>query len=375
MNIGFDAKRAFLNNSGLGNYSRTLIKSLYKYYPTNSYHLYSPKVRRSRFYQLVRASNKFHIHQPEGLVYKKLDSVWRSYGMTDELIHDGLDIYHGLSNELPINIGQNKATKKIVTIHDLIFLRYPRLYSLIDRTIYNYKFKTSCEHADLIVAASQQTKDDILHYYNIAEDKIKVVHQSCADSFYEEEDVEFKKQLKHKYCLPNEFLLYVGTVEERKNLMTVVKALKLVKEVKLVILGKRTSYFDKVQEYIYQNNLQNRVIVLSNVDNNELPYIYRLATVFIYPSLYEGFGIPVLEAMVTKTPVITSNVSCMPEIAGPHSLFVEPMNEYMMAEHIAKLFGDTRLREEIAQKSYDFATKFHSQQTSKNMMEIYQSLL
>jgi hypothetical protein len=126
MNIGFDAKRAYLNNSGLGNYARTLIKSLNEYYPENSYTLFTTRLSDNDFQEQAAACSNIHVHEPQSFIDKKLRSRWRSYGITNVLKEQSVDVYHGLSNELPFNINEFKG-KKIVTIHDLIFIRFPKL--------------------------------------------------------------------------------------------------------------------------------------------------------------------------------------------------------------------------------------------------------
>ena len=198
MRIAFDAKRAFLNKSGLGNYSRSLITSMIQNFPENNYTLYTTKKSETAFADFISQRENVNSIEPEKFIDKKISSRWRSYEITTLLNQNTIDVYHGLSNELPLNIHKFKG-RKIVTIHDLIFLRYPELYPLIDRTIYNRKFRKACEMADFIVATSEQTKRDILEFYKIPEQKIRVVYQSCATIFYQEQSEEKLKVVKAKY--------------------------------------------------------------------------------------------------------------------------------------------------------------------------------
>jgi glycosyltransferase involved in cell wall biosynthesis len=184
MNIAFDAKRAFLNYSGLGNYARTLVKSLHEYYPENKYTLFTPRKSDNEFQQYISSQSNISIEEPLSFIDKKLRSRWRSYGITELLNDKHINVYHGLSNELPFNISNFKG-KKIVTIHDLIFLRYPKLYPFIDAQIYNKKFRHACDIADVIIAISEETKRDIEKYYFIPSEKIKVIYQSCDNLFYQ----------------------------------------------------------------------------------------------------------------------------------------------------------------------------------------------
>ena len=370
MNIAFDAKRAFLNTSGLGNYARTLIKTLHHHYPENQYTLFTTRTSGGDFYKKVSGSNHIHIEQPQGFIDKKLSSRWRSYGITELLNEKGIQVYHGLSNELPFNIDKFKG-KKIVTIHDLIFLRYPELYPLIDSRIYNKKFRHACDAADQIIAISEETKRDIEKYYFVPSDKIKVVYQSCDEAYYTEPTEQFTQETIIKYQLPGDFLLYVGTIEERKNLLTIAKALKQVKDISLVVVGKKKKYFKEVIEFVQKNNLENRVIVLENVANNELPVLYRLAKIFIYPSIFEGFGIPIVEALISKTPVITTNGGCFPEAGGPGTIYIHPADERELAERITALLGSESTRKQMAEKGFEYAQKFNPATITQQLIEIY----
>lgn len=370
MNIGFDAKRAYLNSSGLGNYSRTLIRSVVKHAPSNNYTLYTTREAGGNFKDYVDEQKNIQVVEPDNIIDKTIGARWRSYGITDLLNQNNIDVYHGLSNELPFNIKKFKG-KNIVTIHDLIFLHYPKLYPYIDSKIYNTKFKHACDIADVIIATSEATKRDIEQFYFTPEYKIKVIYQSCSANYYKTYSEEQKKKIKELNNLPNQFLLYVGTIEERKNLLTLVKALRDVKDIPLVVVGKPQKYFAKVLEYITENDLKDRVIFLRDIDNETLPIIYQLATVFIFPSIYEGFGIPILEALTSKTPVITSNGGCFPEVAGPDSYFVDTENEGQMADKINYLLTNEAARNKAIEAGYQYAQQFHPENITKQLLEVY----
>lgn len=259
MKIGFDAKRAFLNNSGLGNYSRTIIKSLNQFYPDNNYTLFTTKKKASiNFEQFVLNKTNIEICEPQSFIDKNFNFLWRSQGITPLLNLKKIDLFHGLSNELPFNIKKFNG-KKIVTIHDLIYLRFPDLYPFIDRKIYNTKTLHACKNADTIIAISEETKLDIIKNYAIPENKIKVIYQSCDEIFYTTFNDLQKKEIKNKFKLPNEFLFYVGTIEERKNLLIILKSLVKIKNIHLFVVGKKTKYYSKIIDYIKHNNLEDRV--------------------------------------------------------------------------------------------------------------------
>ena len=308
MKIGYDAKRAFLNNTGLGNYSRWLIKAMASYHPDNNYYLYTPHAKANSRLNFLKDNSNIHIVTPRSNLFT---SLWRSNGIVTDLKRDGIQLFHGLSHELPLGIKQS-GVKAVVTVHDLIFMRFPQQFGRINHWIYTAKIKYACRVADKIIAVSQKTKDDIIELLGISPEKIEVVYQGCNPAFGIEQTNEKKIAVKQKYNLPNQFILSVGTIEERKNLLLTVKALLSVNDsTPLVVVGKATPYTKKVKAFIAAHNLGNRVLFLHDVDFHDLPAIYQQATVFVYVSRYEGFGIPLLEAINCVTPVIAATGSCL----------------------------------------------------------------
>jgi glycosyltransferase involved in cell wall biosynthesis len=370
MNIGFDGKRAANNLTGLGNYSRSLIAHLANYFPQNQYFVYSPKVKDNPQIKFFTNTKGILLKLPEtkGL-------LWRTLGIKRQLIKDQIDLYHGLSHELPIGIHKT-GIRSIVTIHDLIFIRFPQNFGAIDRFIYKLKTKYACEQADRIVAISEQTKQDIIEFYKVHPDKIEVVYQSCDDSFKTVADDEVKKAVKEKYNLPDQYILNVGTIETRKNLVTLIKALKNVNEdYKLVVIGKKTAYFKLVEEEIQKLGLKERVIFLKNIPFTDLPVIYQLAATFAYPSVFEGFGIPIIEALYTLVPVVAATGSCLEEAGGPSSLYVQPYDHVAMAKAINTILADPNLQSEMKEKGITYVQKFNNEQISRQMMQLYTKTL
>ncbi|MEZ4887921.1 MAG: glycosyltransferase family 1 protein [Chitinophagales bacterium] len=388
MKIGFDAKRAFFNNTGLGNYSRTLIKSLVKYYPDNQYILYSPKsIQNSPFAEIQNFKN-IEVKIPQTRFQKLFDgSVWRSLQLGNQIKSDQLDIYHGLSHELPRNIHRSRPqTKNIVTIHDLIFLRYPDLYSKIDRLIYRQKWKYACQQADKVIAISEQTKSDIIEFLGIEASKIEVVYQGCHPSFYDYNDAIFlqhglfkQDNIEVPYDLPEEYILYVGSITERKNLLTIAKALHIMKgslNPHLVVVGDGGAYKQQVVNYLQQHGLQKSVTFLSNIPNEHLPNIYRKALVMVYPSLFEGFGIPIIEALFSRTPVITSDndCSCFREAAGEGALYVNPLDAEELAHAIEEAMTNGAVRIQLMANGWNHVDQFREEEVVGRMMEVYQGI-
>ena len=362
MKIAYDAKRFFHNSSGLGNYSRDLIRILANHYIDNEYVLLS-KNKSTRGEDILALQNVKYTSISKGFLERQ-----RKMGIDAQNL--GADIFHGLSGELPLN-WNDRPIKKIVTIHDLIFERYPQFYSFFDRKIHFWKFKKSAEMADLVIAISEQTKKDIVKFLKIPEEKIRVVYQGCHQAFKEKPNEEFLLQIQKKYNLPHRFILNVGTIEERKNLLSVVRALAGTK-IPLVVVGKRTKYYKKIEREIRENKVE--IYFLEGLSMPELAGVYRLADIFIYPSLFEGFGIPIVEALFSETVVITSNLSCLPEAGGKDSVYINPMDICDIRAKIKFLWDNESERKYRAEKGLEFVQKFSDEEIAKNLMEVYQEV-
>lgn len=365
MNIGFDAKRFFLNYSGLGNYSRNLIDAISSNYPEENYFLFTPK-KNEEFNGLIHSNTQ--IIAPSANIINK--AFWRSFRIATRLKQLDINVYHGLSHELPINIDTFKG-KKIVTVHDLIFERYKNQYKPIDRIIYRSKIKRACVNADEIIAISSQTKADLINFYNVPENKISVVIQCCDKVYYNTIDTSIKKSVQQKYALPEKFILYVGTIEERKNLLTLCKAIKTIDDAVLVVVGRKTNYYNEVEAYITKNKIGGRIKFLENVSNTDLPYIYSSASLFVYPSIFEGYGMPLAEAMNCGLPVITSKGSCFEETAGPRGIYIDPNNVEELGIQINRLYFNEDLSESIGQANKNFIAQFNPKAYAEKLMQLY----
>jgi glycosyltransferase involved in cell wall biosynthesis len=377
MNIGFEAKRFFTNYTGLGNYCRFVIDSLSRYQPQHKYFLYTPKASdHAEVVPIVHRENVEVIH-PHGMYAKPLlSAVWRSWRMTGHKTIQSLSVFHGLSQELPI--GLPRHVKKVVTIHDLIFLRYPHLYNAIDVKIYTSKAIRACQEADRIIAISEQTAEDIRYFLKIDPSKIQVVYQGCHPVFKKRVPPAELISIRLRYNLPDRYILNVGTIEERKNLVVLIRAMAEIPEkerVPVVIVGRQTAYFKVIEEEIKKNNLSPFIIFLNQVPFADLPAIYQAATVFVYPSLFEGFGIPLIEAIESGIPVITSKGSCFSEAAGPDALYVDPHNALDLSKHLVRVLSDASLRSTMVERSRGFIRKFEPDVIAGELQQVYQSLL
>jgi glycosyltransferase involved in cell wall biosynthesis len=372
LHIGFDAKRLFNNFTGLGNYSRSLIDGLNTYYPDNTYYLFSPKFKNNSDTKPF-FDNRYKIIKPN----TKLKNIWRSITCTKQIKQINLDIFHGLSHELPIGI-KKTGVKSIVTMHDLIHKTYPKDFKLIDRFIYNLKTNYACKNADKIIAVSESTKNDIIKLYNIDTNKIEVVYQSCHPNFKTQlPEKEIAKIIK-KYNIPENFILYVGSIIERKNLLSIVKAIKKLGDkvnTPLIVIGKGNKYKQKVEKYIEENNLQKKIIFTTNISYADLPAIYQKAKIFIYPSKYEGFGIPIIEALWSRTPVITSNISSLPEAAGDGACYCDPYNYNSIADCILKIINDNNYSNNLVELGLQHVKRFDNHINAEKLISIYNSLI
>jgi glycosyltransferase involved in cell wall biosynthesis len=369
MKIGFDAKRTFFNRAGLGNYSRNVLNALSLYYPQHQYYLYSPRNKQQLYYP---GSNQQVILPQNG--WRKFPSLWRSFKIASLTKKHKLDIYHGLSHELPTGI-QHKSCKTVVTIHDLIFIRYPEFYRFIDRQIYFRKFKQACRNADKVIAISEQTKSDIQEFFHIEESKIEVIYQPIHQRFFNPILEDDAQMVRCKYQLPIDFILSVGTIERRKNLLSILEAMVTENlDYPLLVIGRPTSYINDVKAYIAKHpNL--KVIFLHDIADDELNAIYRMAKILIYPSVFEGFGLPVAEALACGTPVITSNISSMPEAGGDAAILIQPDSAEEIGLAMRHLLSDNDFYQRKVEESKIQAQQFTPAKAAKQLIQLYKSIL
>ncbi len=319
--------------TGLGNYSRLVVESIADHHPAWQMLLYTPRLKDNpRIARLKELHNvEFRLPPPQGFS----GSLWRSWGLSNNLAADRVNIYHGLSNELPLNI-RTAGVPSVVTIHDVIYRRLPYCHSAADRLLYNFKYGRSCRNADRIIAVSRRTKDDITELYGIDPDKIDVVYQGCEDSFKKALDRAQLEETRKRLGMPERYLLQVGTIERRKNLELSVRALSAIsdKDIKLVAVGRDRSYLSRVRRIAAETGVADRLICRHDIGFADLPAVNQRAEVILYPSRYEGFGIPVIEGIESMRPVIAATGSCLEEAGGESTLYVSPDSPAELAEAI-----------------------------------------
>ena len=376
MRIGFDAKRLFNNFTGLGNYSRHVVQILAEHFPEHACHLYTPAVRTHPELAFLE-KYPLRVHTPPaGFGNGLLKAYWRSSLLGRDLQRDGIEVFHGLSNELPRGLA-GKRVRTVVTIHDLLFLRFPELYPAFDRLIYNRKFRHACRTADRIIAVSGQTARDIAAFYRVDPARISVVYQSCSDLFKRPVSAEDVGRVRRKYNLPEAFILNVGTIEKRKNALLILKAMARLKgklDLYLVIVGRPTGYKRELVAFAAQHQLSDRVLFLHDVPHPELPAFYQAARLFVYPSIFEGFGIPILEALYSGTPVISSTNGCFTEAGGADSLYTDPADDEQLAGFIENVLMHSELSRQMVSRGRAYATRFDNEKIAGDLMAVYRQL-
>lgn len=331
MIIGFDGKRAINNLTGLGNYSRLVIESIACANWDSTIRIYAPRMRHNSRLEHILSMPNVEICAPE---YGGLKGAWwRSWGITKSLKQTGVQIFHGLSNELPLNIN-HAGVPSVVTIHDVIYRKMPDCYKLADRLLYDYKYGHSVRAATRVIAISECTKRDIIELYNIPPHKIDVVYQGCDNAFKSPLPPTKLEQVRLDMKLPDRYILQVGTVEKRKNLELTIRAFSaLPQDISLVVVGRdNNGYLHKMKTLADSLGVSRRVLFLDNVTFANLPAIYSMAEIVTYPSFYEGFGIPILEALESCVPVIAATGSCLEEAGGNAAIYVPPTDVRAMTQ-------------------------------------------
>jgi glycosyltransferase involved in cell wall biosynthesis len=375
MQIAFDGKRAFHNFTGLGNYSRTLLEDLGRFHPGHRYVLYTPPLHDPRGLEWADRNPGIEIRTPSSPFGRALPGVWRSFLLASELRRDPPDLYHGLSHELPAGI-ERTGIPAVVTVHDLIFLRHPRLYPWIDREVYRRKVRHACRVAARVVAVGEQTRRDLEERLRVPGGKIALVHQACDRAFLEEWDEDRLRAVRDLYGLPDRYVLYVGTLNERKNALVLLRAFARLdrEDTWLVLVGGGGAYRRRVIEETAALRVRNRVKRVERVAGEDLPGIYRCARAFVYPSLCEGFGLPVVEALTSGVPVIASAGAGLEDAGGEGALYVDPRDVDGLRDALERVLDDEALRVEMIRAGREHARRFRGEETSARMMALYREV-
>jgi len=312
------------------------------------------------------------IKQNKMLTYTMYNFLTKKLNIRHNLIFGTKsDIYHFFNFTIPKNI----KGKVINTIYDTVFISAPE--TMGDRKELE-EYKYGAQKSDLIITISESAKNDIIKNLGVDEDKIEIVHPGIdLENYSQKYEKEELERIRKKYNLPSEYILYLGTIEPRKNIERIIKAFIKYKEkvdddLKFVIVGKKGWKYENIMKLI--ESMGTDIIITGYIDEEDKIPIYKLAQFFTFPSLYEGFGMPVLEAMAAGVPVVTSNVSSLPEVAGDAAILVNPLNEDEIFEAYKKIRNDSNYREEMILKGYEQAKKYQWKYSAKKLEEIYDKI-
>lgn len=373
--VGMDGKRAVLNNTGLGNYSRYTLNIMSMAYPSTRFRLYSPSSKSNDRLEPLLDRENVELVVPALRFGGLGKAVWRSIDMPVDLKKDEVSVYHGLSNELPLTI--RNVCPSVVTIHDLIYRRCPADYSAIDRQLYDFKYSRSARIATRVIAISECTKADLVADYGIDPAKIDVIYQGIDPIFSLDIDTAKKQEVRARYKLPSDYVISVGTVQPRKNQLLAVRALStLPRSIKLVIVGRMDGpYGVLVRREIGRLGLADRVIHLSGIPFADLPALYADARASLYTSRYEGFGLPVVESLTVGTPVVACTGSCLEEAGGEGAVYVDPDDIPACRDAVQKILDDTIHHDRLARLGQRHVKRFSADNFARQTMACYKKAI
>lgn len=376
MRIGYDAKDVFSKKSRFGSYNKYMIKVMGKHVPENNYLLYTSKSTYDKDLPDIQNFSNVEIRTPAKIISRmNMGSIWRSAILGNTALNDEVDIFHGLSNELPIII--SKKLKTIVTVHDLFFVRFPQLYQAFEIEILKRRIKHACQIANKIIAVNQQTAEDIHSFLGINKNKIEIVYPGCDQCFHAEHDLFELKKISDIYKLPEDYILNFTPMESAGGTLSLLKALQAVEDkvdIPLVIVEHPAkSYKKRIAEEAKKLGLENRIIFLRNIPTEDLSKIYQLSKLFIYTASYEGSVTPIIEALNARVPVITS--PGFENVGGKAALYVKNKDHEALGEAITKVLLNTQLASKMIFEGADYVRKFDNEVFAATIAKIYGEIL
>jgi glycosyltransferase involved in cell wall biosynthesis len=374
MRIGFDVRPFLKKETGVGIYCRNLLFHLAQIDRSNKYFLFSSSLKDKFPVQKIPPFPKKefrHFRFPVRLI--NLFWYQLSWPPLDYFFRTDLDLAHS-----PTPLILPTKGKKIVTVYDLFFMDFPHMTDRETRQYFATRIKDSLLKADGIVAISEFTRNKVLERFALDEKKVKVIYLGLDRDFYTEVSAEEEEEVRKKFSLPPSFILFVGALEPRKNLLKLIEALKIVHEkhqkILLVIVGREGFDYENLEKKIDQLELRDWVKMMGYLPDKEVRAFYRLASVFAFPSLCEGFGLPLLESMASGLPVVTSKSSALPEIAQDGALYFHPEDPEDIADQLMLALQDEELRKTLREKGKKRALDFDWRKTAAETLSFYEYL-
>ncbi len=365
MRVAIDARK--LHDFGIGTYIRNLLRHL-------------ARIDRENEYVLLCQQSDMGVAATLGENFRAVLEPADNYSIAEQihvpwvLMREKPDVYHAPHYVLPVAV----RSRSVVTIHDCIHLMFPQY--LPNRAAYAYArgaMWSAARRSDRILTVSEASKRDILHFFNVPPDKISVVYNAIDERIWEEPPPEDIARVRERFQLDQRFVLYAGTIKPHKNLVRLIEAFAQLRkgefeELKLLIIGDEISKLPALRRAVHSYKLHKHVRFLGFLPDETLAALYRLASLFVFPSLYEGFGLPPLEAMASGTPVVTSNVSSLPEVAGDAAVLVDPYDVSSIVEGMRRVLSDSALANELRRKGLIRARDFSWARSVARTHEIYQ---
>jgi glycosyltransferase involved in cell wall biosynthesis len=365
MHIGIDARFVQGPNTGVTNYLLNLLSGISRVDRDNTYSIF---LSDPAYINRVPQARNFRVRLNTANAL-----IWKNLWLPQEVKRLGIDCFHFPAYTASFaNIGKN-----VVTIPDVIHKVNPDWFSFKERILLSLPINLAIKKADRIIAISQSTKRDIMKYYNVPDEKISVTLLAADESFRQIDEPSIKEYIKRKYAIDSDYILNIGVLFKRRNLERLLEAFSILKKNsgikhKLVIAGPGREYFN-LGEYIARYGLKQEVIYLGYIQQDDLPLLYNAALFFVYPSLYEGFGLPVLEAMSCGKAVIASKTSSLPEVVGDAGILVDPFKKEEFYQAMHRLIIDEGLRNELAMKGLKRAELFSWDSLAAETVSIYKS--
>ncbi|MCG8346742.1 MAG: glycosyltransferase family 4 protein [Chloroflexales bacterium] len=298
---------------------------------------------------------------------------WEQFLAPFLLRRSGADIFHGVLNVIPLAC----PIPSVVTIHDLAFIRFPHTFRSYNRTYLDLATRTSVRRASYVLVVSEHTKREVVGLLGVPAERV-IVTPNAARAHFQPPDPAALAAFRAHHSLPEQFVLYVGTLEPRKNLTTLLDAYSQIARqsaAPLLIGGGKGWLYQPVFERLDALGLRDRVHFIGYIDEDELPLWYAAATLFVFPSLYEGFGMPPLEAMACGTPVVAANGSSLPEVVGDAGLMTPPTDANTLAEAILRLLRDDALRAELSERGLRRSQRFSWHKTAQDTLAVYERVM